>query len=146
MHTPRFWGELSMAGAFDFFRTASRPCRTSWLIVGIRPLLDFLIPGERRGVAPSGDGTPAPGAKLQPYTKAWPIVSTRSLAAAGRRIGLTPGPLAPLGPAPGWARPIAGPRPRSGRPPAASAARRGGGAPPSRTDPARSPTGSTGPR
>src|SRR6266849_9001903 len=35
MHTPRFWGQDSMAGVLDFLRTASRPCRTSWLIVGI---------------------------------------------------------------------------------------------------------------
>jgi hypothetical protein len=35
MHTPRFWGQESIAGVLDFFRTASRPCRTSWLIVGI---------------------------------------------------------------------------------------------------------------
>jgi len=35
MHTPRFCGHPSIAGVFDFFRTASRPCRTSWLIVGM---------------------------------------------------------------------------------------------------------------
>ena len=29
MHTPRFCGQASMAGVLDFFRTASRPCRTS---------------------------------------------------------------------------------------------------------------------
>src|SRR5438105_4569655 len=35
MHTPRFCGHACIAGVFDFFRTASRPCRTSWLIVGM---------------------------------------------------------------------------------------------------------------
>ena len=35
MHTPRFCGHACIAGVFDFLRTASRPCRTSWLIVGI---------------------------------------------------------------------------------------------------------------
>jgi hypothetical protein len=29
MHTPRFCGQASMAGVFDFFGTASRPFRTS---------------------------------------------------------------------------------------------------------------------
>jgi len=29
MHTPRFWGKLSMAGGLDFFATLARPCRTS---------------------------------------------------------------------------------------------------------------------
>ena len=38
MHTPRFCGQASMAGVLDFFGTASRPFRTSWLIVGITPL------------------------------------------------------------------------------------------------------------
>src|SRR5918996_5640557 len=35
MHTPRFWGHACIAGVFDFLRTASRPCRTSWLMVGM---------------------------------------------------------------------------------------------------------------
>src|SRR5918996_4249307 len=35
MQTPRFCGHPCIAGVFDFFRTASRPLRTSWLIVGI---------------------------------------------------------------------------------------------------------------
>ena len=35
MQTPRFCGHASIAGVFDFFRTASRPWRTSWLIVGM---------------------------------------------------------------------------------------------------------------
>jgi hypothetical protein len=38
MHTPRFCGQASIAGVFDFFGAASRPFRTSWLIVGITPL------------------------------------------------------------------------------------------------------------
>src|SRR4029450_2535169 len=35
MHTPRFCGHACIAGVFDFLRTASRPCRTSWLMVGM---------------------------------------------------------------------------------------------------------------
>src|SRR6266540_2136784 len=35
--TPRFCGQACMAGVLDFFRTASRPLRTSWLMVGIYP-------------------------------------------------------------------------------------------------------------
>src|SRR5207245_8015271 len=35
MQTPRFWGHACMAGVFDFFRTASRPLWTSWLMVGM---------------------------------------------------------------------------------------------------------------
>src|SRR5262245_51414613 len=49
MHTPRFCGEPVMAGALDFFRIASRPYRTSWLIVGIEflPLRDVAgFPGD----------------------------------------------------------------------------------------------------
>src|SRR4029078_2246786 len=38
IHTPRFFGQDSIAGFFDFFGAASRPFRTSWLIVGITPL------------------------------------------------------------------------------------------------------------
>src|SRR6478736_955665 len=34
-HTPRFCGLLCSAGLFVLLRTFSRPCRTSWLIVGI---------------------------------------------------------------------------------------------------------------
>src|SRR5215470_9157239 len=37
MHTPRFCGQASMAGVLDFFGTASRPRRTSWLMVGMAP-------------------------------------------------------------------------------------------------------------
>src|ERR1017187_4951754 len=33
--TPRFCGLLCSAGLFVLVRTASRPCRTNWLIVGI---------------------------------------------------------------------------------------------------------------
>src|SRR4030095_15782920 len=33
--TPRFCGLLWSAGLFVLLNTASRPCRTSWLIVGI---------------------------------------------------------------------------------------------------------------
>src|SRR2546421_7770594 len=35
MQTPRFCGHACIAGVFDFLRTASRPCRTSWLMVGM---------------------------------------------------------------------------------------------------------------
>src|SRR5438067_7014693 len=35
MQTPRFWGHACIAGVLDFLRTASRPWRTSWLMVGI---------------------------------------------------------------------------------------------------------------
>src|SRR5436190_6781493 len=35
MQTPRFWGHACIAGVFDFLRTASRPMRTSWLMVGM---------------------------------------------------------------------------------------------------------------
>src|SRR5437660_11854226 len=35
MQTPRFWGQACIAGVLDFLRTASRPWRTSWLMVGI---------------------------------------------------------------------------------------------------------------
>src|SRR4030042_5529268 len=35
VQTPRFWGHDCNAGALFFLRTASRPLRTSWLIVGI---------------------------------------------------------------------------------------------------------------
>src|ERR1700694_5269407 len=35
MQTPRFWGHACIAGVFDFLRTASRPIRTSWLMVGM---------------------------------------------------------------------------------------------------------------
>src|SRR5690242_1532029 len=35
VHTPRFCGLLRRAGAFSFFATSLRPCRTSWLMVGI---------------------------------------------------------------------------------------------------------------
>src|SRR6185369_16573448 len=34
-HTPRFCGLLCRAGLFVLLSTASRPFRTSWLIVGI---------------------------------------------------------------------------------------------------------------
>ncbi len=34
VHTPRFWGFPSSAGAFRRFPTCLRPLRTSWLIVG----------------------------------------------------------------------------------------------------------------
>src|SRR5471030_2356125 len=34
-HTPRFCGLLCSAGLFVLVRTASRPWRTNWLIVGI---------------------------------------------------------------------------------------------------------------
>src|ERR1700675_1604328 len=35
MQTPRFCGHACIAGVFDFLRNASRPLRTSWLIVGM---------------------------------------------------------------------------------------------------------------
>src|SRR5436190_21625577 len=35
MQTPRFCGHACIAGVFDFLRTASRPLRTSWLMVGM---------------------------------------------------------------------------------------------------------------
>src|SRR5919106_3132771 len=35
IQTPRFCGHACIAGVFDFLRTASRPCRTSWLMVGM---------------------------------------------------------------------------------------------------------------
>src|SRR5207248_11609685 len=35
MQTPRFWGHACIAGVLDFLRTASRPWRTNWLMVGI---------------------------------------------------------------------------------------------------------------
>src|SRR5438552_17377725 len=35
MQTPRFWGHACIAGVLDFLRTASRPIRTSWLMVGM---------------------------------------------------------------------------------------------------------------
>src|SRR5919108_3999214 len=35
MQTPRFCGHACMAGVLDFLRTASRPLRTSWLMVGM---------------------------------------------------------------------------------------------------------------
>src|SRR5256885_980150 len=35
MQTPGFCGHACIAGVFDFLRTASRPLRTSWLIVGM---------------------------------------------------------------------------------------------------------------
>src|SRR5215510_11744843 len=54
--TPRFWGDPAMAGAFDRLRTASRPWRTSWLMVGIQ------VP---RGYC-RGDGKPC--AKLTIYS------------------------------------------------------------------------------
>jgi len=38
IQTPRFCGQASIAGVFDFFGTASRPFRTNWLIVGMAPL------------------------------------------------------------------------------------------------------------
>src|SRR5215472_11297493 len=50
MHTPRFCGQASMAGVFDFFGVASRPFRTSWLIVGMAPLSS--LPAPQRGQNP----------------------------------------------------------------------------------------------
>src|SRR6266581_2926337 len=35
MQTPRFCGHACIAGVLDFLRTASRPLRTSWLMVGM---------------------------------------------------------------------------------------------------------------
>src|SRR2546425_11504918 len=35
MQRPRFWGHACIAGVLDFLRTASRPIRTSWLMVGM---------------------------------------------------------------------------------------------------------------
>src|SRR5688572_15917885 len=65
MHTPRFWGQDSMAGVLDFLRTASRPCRSSWLIVGIvrhrlshglnrAKTLTLYLTSARLSIAPSG--------------------------------------------------------------------------------------------
>ena len=45
VHTPRRCGQACNAGDFDLTVSASRPWRTSWLIVGIE--LDSLR-GERR--------------------------------------------------------------------------------------------------
>src|SRR5207244_11452312 len=37
VHTPRFCGFPRRCGAFSFFSTSRRPCRTSWLMVGKYP-------------------------------------------------------------------------------------------------------------
>src|SRR6201993_574334 len=61
VQTPRFCGFCSIAGTFDLAFCGSRPLRTSWLIVGMKPFT-FMLPansggyfaGTRNGKGPGG--------------------------------------------------------------------------------------------
>src|SRR6185295_1383406 len=66
-HTPRFCGLLCNAGLFVLLRTASRPLRTSWLIVGtVGPLASKTKNNETRRARACGGVwfRPRPGSAM----------------------------------------------------------------------------------